>query len=282
MKQILAATDFSTRSHRAFRRAALLAHKAGAELVLLHVVDDDQPPEIIALETREANKILAEQIDALVELRGLHCLPMVASGDPFDALLRTAKATSADLIVMGSHRRQLLRDIFIGTTIERVIRKSSTPVLMVNKEVQHPYARVLVAVDMSEPSAHALRCADTLGLMEARVTIVHAFWAMARGKMFVANTPIEQINEYVAKERLRASAELMAFLKEFSDRGWTLYIEEGLPFEVISRAVNEIKPDLLVMGTHGRSGLAKILLGSVTEEVLRSLEVDILAVPPAK
>ena len=75
--------------------------------------------------------------------------------------------------------------------------------------------------------------------------------------MFVADTPIEQINEYVAKERLRASAELIAFLKEFSDRGWSLYIEEGLPFEVISRAVDEIKPDLLVMGTHGRSGLAK-------------------------
>jgi nucleotide-binding universal stress UspA family protein len=214
-----------------------LAHKAGAELVLLRVVDDDQPPGIIELETREANRILSEQINAVVELRGLHCHPMVASGDPFDAILRAAKATSADLIVMGSHRKQLLRDIFIGTTIERVIRKSSAPVLMVNKEVQHPYARVLAAVDMSRPSAHALRCADTLGLMDARVTIVHAFWAMARGKMFVANTPIEQIDEYVAKERLRASAELMAFLKEFSDRGWTLYIEEGLPFEVPARSM---------------------------------------------
>jgi universal stress protein E len=112
MKQILAATDFSARSHRAFRRAALLAHKAGAELVLLRVVDDDQPPGIIELETREANKILSEQINAVVELRGLDCHPMVASGDPFDAILRAAKATSADLIVMGSHRKQLLRDIF--------------------------------------------------------------------------------------------------------------------------------------------------------------------------
>ena len=52
--------------------------------------------------------------------------------------------------------------------------------------------------------------------------------------------------------------------------------------EVISRAVAEISPDLLVMGTHGRSGLLKMLIGSVTEEALRSLNVDILAVPPVK
>ena len=51
--------------------------------------------------------------------------------------------------------------------------------------------------------------------------------------------------------------------------------------EVISRAVSEMRPDLLVMGTHGRSGLLKALIGSVTEEALRSLNVDILAVPPS-
>ena len=59
---ILAATDFSTRSQRAIRRAGLLARDNGAGLTLVHVVDDDQPTDLVALETREADRILGEQV----------------------------------------------------------------------------------------------------------------------------------------------------------------------------------------------------------------------------
>ena len=78
--------------------------------------------------------------------------------------------------------------------------------------------------------------------------------------------------------------ELATFLvaNDLGGGGWSLRVEEGGPMEVISRAVAEMRPDLLIMGTHGRSGLLKALLGSVTEEALRSLNVDILAVPPAR
>jgi len=62
----------------------------------------------------------------------------------------------------------------------------------------------------------------------------------------------------------------------------SLRVEEGSPMEIISLAVSEMRPDLLVMGTHGRSVVLKALIGSVTEEALRSLSVDILAVPPPK
>jgi nucleotide-binding universal stress UspA family protein len=69
---------------------------------------------------------------------------------------------------------------------------------------------------------------------------------------------------------------------DLADGRWTLRVEEGAPMEIISRAVSEMRPDLLVMGTHARSAFAKVLIGSVTEEALRSLSVDILAVPPVK
>jgi nucleotide-binding universal stress UspA family protein len=62
----------------------------------------------------------------------------------------------------------------------------------------------------------------------------------------------------------------------------SLRAEDGAPMEIISRATSEMRPDLLVMGTHGRSALVKALIGSVTEEALRSLNVDILAVPSVK
>jgi universal stress protein E len=89
------------------------------------------------------------------------------------------------------------------------------------------------------------------------------------------------MSDYVASERQRATDELATFLvaNDLSRARWSLRIEEGGPMEVISRAVAEMRPDLLVMGTHGRSALLKALIGSVTEEALRSLNVDILAVP---
>jgi universal stress protein E len=283
--QILAATDFSTRSHRALRRAGLLAQARGTELAIVHVVDDDQPKDLVDIESREAERILGEQIGAMAELRGVQCRPIVVAGDPFDGILRTAGSIRADLIVMGAHRKELLRDIFVGTTIERVIRTGPYPVLMVNYAVEQSYRNVLAAVDMSDASARAIRAGKDLGLIEgARLTLVHGFLAIGAGLMSRADIRREDIEKYVAEERLRAGGELAAFLRKEEPglQGWALRVRDGTPIEAISEAVKEIKPDLLLVGTQGRSGIPKLLLGSVAEEVLRSVGVDVLAVPPAR
>lgn len=283
--KILAATDFSTRSNRALRQAALLAQSSGATIVMVHVVDDDQPAPLMQMEVREAERILAEQIDAMVELKGLDCRAIVLSGSPFAGILQAAASVSADLIVMGAHRRHILRDIFIGTTVERVIRTGTVPVLMVNNEAQRRYENVVAPVDMSESSANALSKAIGLGLMAGvRTTLLHAFFPMAKGKMFIAGADKASIDEHVEDARQRARDELVAFLVEngLNERDWTLRLEEGAPGESIARTVKALQPDLLIMGTHGRSGILKALIGSVTEEALRSLDVDILAVPPAR
>lgn len=283
--QVLAATDFSTRSNRALRQAGLLAQSGNGQLHVVHVVDDDQPEELVRLEKREAERVLREQMDSMPELLGVEAHPMVVTGDPFDGILRAGAAIKADLIVMGTHRKQLLLDIFVGTTIERVIRKSTVPVLMVNNEAQRKYENVVAPVDMSDASANALRAALSTGLIgDGGGTLLHAFVALARGKMFLAGSDQANIDSYVASERQRAVDELAAFLvaNDLQRMRWSLRVEEGEPMEVISRAVSEIRPDLLVMGTHGRSGLLKVFIGSVTEEALRSLDVDILAVPPVK
>ena len=209
---------------------------------------------------------------------------MVVTGDPFDGILRAATQIGADLIVMGAHRRQLLLDIFTGTTIERVIRKGSFPVLMVNNEAQRRYESVLASVDMSDASGHALRVAlSTSLIVRERATLLHAFLPV-KGKMFLADADKASIDNYVEGERRLAQDELAAFLvaNGLERERWSLRIEEGGPMEVISRAISEMNPDLLVMGTQGRSALVKALIGSVTEQALRSLDVDILAVPPNK
>src|SRR5690606_1663788 len=108
LRRILIATDFSSRSGRALRRGGLLAQQHGGALSIVHVVDDDQPAMLIDLETREAERLLAELVRNMPELQGLDCRPIVVSGDSFDAILRTAENESADLIVLGAHRKQML------------------------------------------------------------------------------------------------------------------------------------------------------------------------------
>ena len=285
MSQIVVATDLSIRSQRALRRAGRLARQTAAELTLVHVVDDDQPQALVELERREGDKFMNEQIGSLAELRDLRCRAVVTTGEAFDGILKTAKSVSADLIVMGSHRKQILRDILVGTTIERVIRTGPHPVLMVNTDTELPYRYVIAGVDMSEPSANAIKTAKALGLVDdANLIVVHAFIAVAKGTLYVANAPQDQIDGYVARERHQASEELVAFMAAQGLGGprWSHRVEEGGAFEVISHVARKTMSDLVVIGTHGRSGIARMLLGSVAEEVLRSIDVDILAVPPVR
>jgi nucleotide-binding universal stress UspA family protein len=280
--QVVAATDFSTRSNRAVRQAGLLARNSRAHVHLLHVVDDDQPEDLIAVEKREAERILAEQIKAMPELQGVRCNPIVVTSDPFDGILRVAAEVNADLIVMGSHRKQFLLDVFVGTTIERVIRTGPFPVLMVNNEAQRQYERVVAPVDMSEASANALRMAVSAGLIKGDgATLLHAFLPPARGKMFIGAADQTSIENYVASEGKKASDELAGFLvaNDLGHVEWSLRIEEGDPMSVITQIVAELQPDLLVMARRGRSRFLETLIGSVTEAALRSLSVDIFVAP---
>ena len=284
--QILAATDFSTRSNRALRQAGLLAqNQKDAQLHLVHVVDDDQPDDLIRIEKREAERLLGEQISSMPELQGTRSRALVVTGDPFDGILKAANEVNADLIVMGSHRKQMLLEIFTGTTIERVARKGNFPVLMVNHEAQRKYTNVVASTDMSENSANALKVALSTGLIgDAGATLLHAFPAPIKGKMYIAGADQASMDSYIEKERQQAMDELLRFLSAngMQDGRWFYRLEEGAPMEIIARAVSEMRPDLLVMGTHGRSAVSKVLMGSVTVEALRTLNVDILVVPPTK
>ena len=263
----------------------MLAGQFGAEVRLLHVVDDDQPRNLVELEMSEASRLLQEQSNRLTQFHDNRYRAEVVSGDAFDGILRVAGRVSADLIVMGTHRKQLLRDIFVGTTLERVIRMGSFPVLLVNKDPDHPYSKVIAAVDLCEASERAVKIAKSVGLIDGvDLTLLHALIVPTTSQLYIGDASEERIAEHVAAERHRVREALKVFLESHKHHGsvWDYRIEEGDPLRVISRAVNELRPELLVIGTRGRSGIAKVLLGSVAEAVLRSLDVDILAVPPTR
>jgi universal stress protein E len=280
--RLLCATDLSSRADRALRRAALLAREAGAELVILSVVDDDQPEELVASERRDVARLLGDLAAGMPEMQGLQPRLRVEAGDAFDAIIRVAGEEGADLIVMGEHRRRLLLDMFVGTTIERVMRRGRWPVLMVKRPAGAPYRQVLASVDMSAPSALALRAAARLGLLaRGAFTVFHAFLAPARSTMVIADAPADAIAEHVAATAAEKRREMAGFLAGL-DLGAEarLVVEEGAPVDALKEAVARLSPDLVVLGTRGHGMVGRAVLGSVAEDVLRTLDCDVLAVPP--
>jgi len=280
----LVATDFSARSDRALRRAILTAHQIAAELILFHALDDDLPEPLLAVQRDASEALLAELADTITNTDRIKCSYRLALGDPFRALIDTARDLKPQMLVIGSHRRRLLKDIFVGTTAERSIRESPQPIIMANGVPASPYRRVLIATDFSDHSVTAARAVQELGLLnDASVIALHAFDTPEKSMMQRSLMTGDEIDGYVVSMRAEAISEMQSFLRKVDIKPIKKQVElvELSIADTIWNAVRQDRPDLLVIGTHGRSGIEKFFLGSVAEEVLRGAEIDVLAVPPA-
>lgn len=282
MQKILVATDFSERSDRASRRATLLAREYGAELSLVHSIDDDQPRSLVDNETEIAEKLLGEQARSMREVDGLGCGFDVVLGDPFEGIAAAARDAAPDLLVIGPHRRQALKDVFTGTTAERTIRSSQTPVLMANGIPTGPYRHIMIAVDLSDSSAKTVEVVRRLGLdRRAHVTLLHVFDAPGNGLIAHSAMTREGAETYISGERVAADKTFIPFVERVGcePAHRVLRFNETSVGEVVVATAAELSADLIVIGTHGRSGLARLMLGSVADEVLRKSDRDVLAVP---
>jgi len=278
MKHILVATDLSERSQHAVRRAALLALLAQSSLNILHVVDDAFPGDFIDAQVKRAQAWLSEHIpvDAGLPVPNL----IVRQGDPHEQILKVAGECGADLIVLGGHRRRQLLDGFLGTTAERLLRVSTRPVLIVHDAGLDPYRRVYIGTDLSTPSAHAFAVTRRLGLLGSHPSVVHVFVAVGVGKLRSLGIDPAPL---IARERDAASQRLISFIADLEVPGTdvAVVLREGRATQQILRVVSDERAQLLVMGTRGRAGATRAVLGSVTEAVLRAVQCDVLAVPAA-
>jgi nucleotide-binding universal stress UspA family protein len=227
-------------------------------------------------------RLLDGQAGHLAEFAGTRPDVLVRHGNPFQIIVDTAKERKADLVVMGPHRKRILRDVFVGTTIERVIRTGRIPVLMVNAYPSGPYRRVLLAIDMSNASRRVAKTVTVLGILNvAEAWILHVFRSYAKAMLDRAGDNKEEVTRHVRKTDAEARRELASFLKRegLGDRMKEVILEEGSVFGAISTTVELKKPDLLVIGTRSQGALKRLLLGSVADEVLRRTPCDVLAVP---
>jgi nucleotide-binding universal stress UspA family protein len=283
VKRLLIASDLSSRSDIAIRRGFKLARQHGAAAILLHVVDDDRPRRLLREEIQRARKFLD---DYYGRHDGAHAFKLsirVEPGMSFEVISRVAEAEDADLLVMGACRRRLLLDVVVGTTLERVVRSSRRPVLMASLPPRHRHRSVLAAIDLSEGSRQALLCALRLGFLDdAAVSVVHAFTAPGRGRMTLGGLDPGPIKDHVDECLADREGLLDAFLArpELAGLDAARYVEDAAPFVAIERVAARVAAELVVVGTRGVGTLGRLFLGSVTEEVLRRVECDVLAVPP--
>jgi len=277
MKRLLMATDLSARSDRALQRAVALAREQGATLDVITVVDDSLPHAVRERHQEAARIAIDLQIRALQNAKEAIAAERVLSGEDFLAILRYAEDISAELIVLGLHRHST-RLLFRGTTAERVIRFGRLPVLVVRDPVARPYRRVLVGVDLSLHSRRALELAVEVA-PDAEFRLVHAADVPFKGLLNE-----KTVWEIAESERARVQESLERSLTEFAApvatvaERWEIVAREGLPQDVLRQQAEDFRPDLIALGTHGRSGIANAMLGSVAEEILADAPTDVLAV----
>ena len=281
MDRLLLATDFSTRSDRALRRAALIADKSGAAITLLHVIDDDQPRYLIDRHHQAAAMLLEDAVKTIRQFDRVEADMNIMTGDVASSIVQVAEEIDAAMIVVGPYRRKL-KNIFIGTTAERTIERSDRPVLMANGMPSGVYERTFLALDLDDASRSAVRAARALGVIEGTVvTAMHAFEAPAAGMMRRAMEVPDAIDHYVAGEEAQARPKVEEFLAELDVRPELLLLRpiEAVPAQSILACAEAENAELVVVGANRRRGAERLLLRSVATEILRQADCDVLVVP---
>ncbi len=281
--KILCPVDFSESSGAALGLAVRLAKDAGATVTLAHVV---QPSYVLAPDAgyvlRSIQDVASQEADtglAACKADGERIAPGVPievvrlDGTPWDSLCRQAREGAFDLIVMGTHGRTGLAHALVGSVAERVVRHAPCPVLVTRAAAAAgpPFRQILCAVDFSEPSREALRFAAELAKQGgATLTVMHVYAKHAPADDRAVEEKVDQLRPALTEWQETARA-LGAPRVEVA---W----EEGRAWQAIVRRAAEQHHDLVVVGTHGRTGLEHVFLGSVAERVLRHAPCSVLAV----
>ena len=272
----LAATDMSPRSDLALRRAAWLADRHGARVIVAHVVDDAAPMEIAA-SLRDAAHAALERFTA--SLSGNVSFDIrVDFGDPTADIVALVAAEAPDLLIMGTHRPRPFLDALRETTVQRIVRLTASPVLMVADRVDHAYDHVVAASDFSPASAAAIHLAHQIA-PEAGITPVHAFHVPYSGLMAYGGQGIDDVTASFQLEAVEDDARW----RDSTPLPPTCHpsvIAPGSVAQVLADQIKATGATLVTAGAHGRVGQGRAILGSVATDLLRMPPCDVLIARP--
>lgn len=280
---ILVATDLSFRSEPALRRALQLGRNLSLPVEIAHVVDSDLPAELRDQSVAWAETALKRELDDMLTPDAGRPNITLLVGKARRAIVEHAHKTAADLIVVGLHDSMANGMFgFADTTAGHILRSSDLPVLLVKSRPQGPYGQALVGVDFSIFTKAAIRHAQRF-FPGTHLILAHAYSIPFKLRL---GTP-----EYIAEMTAQAAREFETFLKDelslLLERATArrpgagridTRLVEGLPASVLRAEQARTSADVLVIGTHGTSGLTRAIWGSVAQEMLDHPPCDILVV----
>lgn len=283
-RAILLATDLGPRSDRALDRALLLAQRWNARLVALTVVDPDavQMQDILAGRRPPAWYRAQDPADAAerhlredAAAAGVEIATRVEEGEVGEKILQVAQAEGCELIVTGVARHEILGRVALGSTVEWLARHSPQPVLAVRQRARQSYRNLLAASDFSDSSRHAMETAAAM-FPDAALTLLHGFDVPYLGlRDSGRDASIAQADAQARQESERFLAQVRL---PASDKPVRTVIEHGDPAYLARLYARQYPTDLVVLGSHGRSALYDIVIGSVARRILELAPIDTLIV----
>jgi nucleotide-binding universal stress UspA family protein len=285
MKKIVVPTDFSEMAGVATDVAVAMAKKLDGEIVLVYVIEQagsaswsvsgeadssaGWEDRLFTLKLIESARKELAAVSEKITRTGVPVHPVLRLGDPFHGIHTVIVEMSADLVIMGSEGHSRLEEMMIGSNTEKVIRHAHCPVLAVNRKPQTEGFRNIVFATSMSPEEEAVF--DVLGDLEkAYRGTTHAVWI---------NTPLlfqPTHKTQDALERFMLNSRLKNYtVNTYSDNS----IEEG-----VLNFAEKVNADLIVMATHGRTGFARVISGSVAEEITHHTQCPVMTVryPSAK
>jgi nucleotide-binding universal stress UspA family protein len=277
MKKILVPTDFSKPANCALQTAINIARKAKAEITLLHVVEQPTKEsfhitgEVISQNELEDKfftfKLIERKKSQLadqareVENAGVDVRQELRIGNPYHGIKTIVTDHAVDLIVMGTSSRSTMEDMLAGSNTEKIIRSAACPVLTIHREpATKEFKNIVYATSMR---ANEKIFSDVIRRMQEMFDSTVHFVRI--------NTPLNFQSDVNAK-RLMEDFARSTRLKNFTVNSYNDFSEE----DGILHFAAGIKADLIGMATHGRTGFAQVLIGSIAEDVAKHADKPVL------
>jgi nucleotide-binding universal stress UspA family protein len=271
MKRILVPCDFSSPAKEAYKFAASMAAKTNGEVLLLHVInipvvydpglgglpytDPTLLEDLEAAGTKNFEGLLADQ--TIPSIRSSY---HITNGDILSSILEFSEEKNIDLIIMGTTGSTGLAEIFIGSNTEKVVRHAQVPVLA----VRHAPAIEKIK-NILLPSTLSLGHVTFMNQVKA----VQDFF-QATLHVLLINTPSRFQNHTEASEALKA------FAKHYQLKNYQTHLSNySSETDGIIEYANEEQVDLVLMGTHARTGLGQLFKGSITERVVNRIQYPV-------
>lgn len=273
MKKIIVPIDFSEHSENALKAAALIAKKTNATLVALHMLDiqDFNLSESASYQQEKMVfflKLAEKKIKTFLEkdyLKEIKTVPIIKHYKIFSEINDIAKEIEADLIVMASHGASGLKEFFMGSNTEKVIRYAEIPVLIIKNELKDIELNNLVyATDFSEKSIPAYqKMLETLDFLEAKK---HLLYVNLPSENFKTSPEMDTLaHQFLMKAE--GNTDRLINVNFVCART----IESG-----IINFSNSVGADVIAIATNGRKGLAHIFSGSISEDLSNHAALPII------